>query len=154
MTTPSQRLSIGRLYWVIVVALLVFGLLAIFTIGAAFLVLGVTLIILSPFRSKPSIFWPGLALVVGFLVGYALVAPSSCSQSTEFRPATGQNVTSQVVCRSLIGVEYSGPTRFQPTRTPGVVAGGVIAVLAAIGAWVKVRGRAGSMRSLTRPTDT
>jgi hypothetical protein len=37
---------------------------------------------------------------------------------------------SPVDCTSLVGIEYSRPEPFDPTRTPALVAGGVSAVVA------------------------
>jgi hypothetical protein len=69
MGVPSQPattdFSTGKTSFV----LLAFGFLAILSIGMYFLLLGVALILLSPFRSRPSIFRPGLARVTGFIVG-------------------------------------------------------------------------------------
>ena len=79
MSEPSQPAGNRFLYWVIVIVLLAFGFLAIFSIGMYFVVLGLALIVLSPFRFRPSVVRPSLALVMGFIIGYALIAPWSCS---------------------------------------------------------------------------
>lgn len=62
-------------YWLVVGVLVAFGVLTIFSIGLYFWFLAVALAMLSPFRSRPQIFLPGLALFLGFLVAYVLVAP-------------------------------------------------------------------------------
>ena len=134
----SSNLTTGASYWIIVLSLLALGLVTIFSIGMALWLVALAMILLSPFRSKPRIFWSGLALVLGFLVGYVLVVPWGCTQTGTFDTATGQETISPIVCRSLTGVEYSGPEPFEPSRTPAVISGGVAAVLAAIGAWMRL----------------
>ena len=120
-------------YWALVAALLGFGLLALFTIGAAFILVGITLALLAPFRHRPEVFWPLLLLVIGFIVGYALLAPLSCTQEafTDLEP--GRTVETEVVCRSLAGITYTGSET--PTVVPGLIAGVVVAVLSAGAAW-------------------
>ncbi|MCL1599977.1 MAG: hypothetical protein M3112_00395, partial [Actinomycetia bacterium] len=82
MTTRSSRANIA--YWVLVGALVIFGFLGMFTIGAPFLVTGITLVLLAPFRGRPRVFWPVLVGVIGFFVGFGLVAPLYCTQSGSF----------------------------------------------------------------------
>ena len=123
--------SPGNWYWGLVLLLVVFGFISGFSIGIPFLLVGVTLAGLSPLRSRPRIFWSGLALVVGFLVGYVLVAPFSCSASAEFNLTTGVETVSPEMCRSLIGIEYTGSP-----RTAGLITGGVLAVLGAMAGWI------------------
>lgn len=126
-------------YWLIVLVLVALGFLTIFSLGLYFWFLAVTLILLSPFRSRPRIFLTGIALFVGFFVSYVLVAPWGCSQSFTSNPTTGEETVSPVVCTSPIGVEYSGPDPFEPSRTPALIAGGATAVVAAAVTWAVVR---------------
>jgi hypothetical protein len=136
--SSSSDLTLGVAYWVIVVSLLVLGVLSMFTVGLAFLFVAAAMIVLSPFRSKPRVWWSGMAVVVGYLIGYATVAPWGCSQTATFDVATGVAEEAPTVCRSLIGIEYIGPDEFEPSRTPGVVAGVVLGVLAASAAWIRI----------------
>jgi hypothetical protein len=139
MSRPSSSdLTLGVAYWVVVVSLLVLGFLSMFTVGLAFLLLAAAMTVLSPFRSKPRVWWSGMALVVGYLIGYAAVAPWGCSQTATFDVATGVAEEAPTVCRSLIGIEYTGPDGFEPTRTPGVIAGVVLGVLASSAAWTRI----------------
>jgi len=103
--------------------------------------LAAALIVVSPFRSRPTIFLPGLALFVAFLFGYVLVAPWGCSQSFMENPDIGVAVTSDMVCTSPTGVEYSGPEPFDPDRTPALITGIVTGVLGAAATWVVIRSR-------------
>lgn len=113
-----------------------FGLLTIFSVGLAFLVLGATLIVLSAFRSRPRVFWSGLGLVLGFLAGYAIVAPAWCMATPI--PAEEPASTGLVVCRSLAGVTYEGPSGYSPSLWPGLAAGGVGAILGGVVAWITI----------------
>jgi len=101
-------LTLGVAYWVTVVSLLVLGFLSMFTIGFALLLVAAAMIVLSPFRSRPRVWWSGMALVVGSVVGYAAVAPWGCSATETFDVATGVAEEGPTVCRSLTGIEYTG----------------------------------------------
>lgn len=130
-------------YWLVVGFLVAFGFLAIFSIGLYFWFLAAALILLSPFRSRPMVFLPGLALFLGMRFGYVLVAPWSCSQSFMENPDTGVEVTSEVVCTSPTGIEYSGHEPFEPDRTPALFTGIVTGVIAAAATWLVLRSRPG-----------
>ena len=118
-------------YWGLVLFLVGVGFISILSIGYFFLLMAITLIVLSPFRSRPWVFWPGVVLVLGFVVGYVLVAPLGCT-STNGSPW---------VCRSAVGVEYKGSP-----QTPGLIGGGVVALAGATIAWVIARRQLHSAR--------
>jgi hypothetical protein len=128
-------------YWLAVVVLVALGFLTIFSFGLYFWFMAIALAVLSPFRSRPQVFLPGLALFLGFLVAYVLVAPWGCSQSFTSNPTTGEETLSPVVCTSPIGIEYTGPEPFDPSRTPALIAGGATAVVAAGVTWIVARSR-------------
>lgn len=111
-------------YWGLVLALFASGIVAMLSIGFVFLAIGVALVVLSPFRSSPRIFRTGMAVVVGFLFGYVLLAPWSCTASTE--SILESRVSTSESCRSLLGVEYSGSS-----LAPGLAAGGTLALIGA-----------------------
>lgn len=136
MSAVSPR-GAGVRYWLIILLLVALGFLTIFSIGLYFWFMAAALILLSPFRSRPSIFLPGIALFTGFLIGYVLVAPWGCSQSFSFTtdPAAGEETVSPVVCTSPVGIEYSGQEPFEPSRTPALVAGGALALIAGTVTW-------------------
>ena len=46
------------MYWIAAVTLVVLGFLGAFSIGGPFLMLGVAMLALGPFRHRPRIFWP------------------------------------------------------------------------------------------------
>ena len=128
-------------YWLVVGILFAFGVLTIFSIGLYLAFIAVALGLLAPFRSRPQVFLPGLALSLGFLMAYVLVGPWGCSQSFSQNAASGEETTSPVVCRSPIGIEYSGPVPFEPNRNPALIAGGVTATVAAAATWAVVRSK-------------
>lgn len=128
-------------YWVAVLVLVALGFLTIFSFGMYLWFMAIALAVLSPFRSRPQVFLPGLALFLGFLVAYVLVAPWGCSQSFTSNPTTGEESLSPVVCTSPIGIEYTGPEPFDPNRTPALIAGGATAVVAAGVTWIVARSR-------------
>jgi hypothetical protein len=136
--SSSSDLTTGIAYWVIAVSMLVLGFVSMFSIGLALWLVAFAMIVLSPFRSRPRVWWSGMALVVGFLIGSVAVAPWGCSQTASFDPGTGVSEQPSTVCRSLIGIEYTGPGAFEPSRTPGVIAGVVLGVLAAWATWMRV----------------
>lgn len=133
-TNVSRRTSPS--YWLIVLVLIALGILTIFSFGMYFWFIAVALIVMSPFRSRPQVFRSGIGLFLGFLIGYVLIAPWGCSQTFTADPTTGEETVSPVVCMSPVGVEYSGPEPFEPSRTPALVAGGISAVVAASGTWL------------------
>ncbi|HVR79018.1 MAG TPA: hypothetical protein VMS99_11590 [Acidimicrobiia bacterium] len=128
-------------YWLTVLVLVAFGFLTIFSLGMYFWFIALALVLLSPFRSRPRIFRSGIALSLGFLIGYVLVAPWGCVQSFTSDPTTGEETVSPVVCTSPIGIEYSGPEPFHPSRTPALFAGGASAVIAAAVTWMVTASR-------------
>jgi hypothetical protein len=139
--SSSSDLTLGVAYWVIVVSLLVLGFMSMFTIGFALLLVAAAMIVLSPFRSRPRVWWSGLALVVGFVIGYAAVAPWGCSETATFDVATGVAEEGPTVCRSLTGIEYTGSEGFEPSGVPGMITGVVLGVLAVSAAWIRVGAR-------------
>ena len=88
-------------YWFFSLAVLLFGFLTGFSIGAFILPIGVALIVLGPVRHRPKIYWPVLMAVVGFVVGYLLFVPLTCT-ATMTIPG-GDEAT---VCQSILGPGY------------------------------------------------
>ena len=141
MAAETSRSSVA--YWVLVAVLVVFGALGMFTIGAPFLITGVTLAVLAPVRNRPRVFWPVVLGVVGFFLGYVLVAPVYCSQSESFTSGDVVETVNPTLCRSLIGITYSGTGNYNPPLAPGFAAGIAVGGLSALGAWLFVRARSG-----------
>ena len=122
-------------YWMLVVALIAFGFLGLLSIGFPFLLLGITLAILSQRRHETGVIASGVAAVVGFTLGYILVAPLSCTTS-----GAGPGSVSRTVCANVLGINYSGVGPYNPSLVPGLLAGIVLAIGFALGArWLAPR---------------
>lgn len=140
--TSSGRTS--RSYWLLVGVLIALGILTIFSLGLYFWFVAVALIVMSPFRSRPRVFRSGIALFLGFLFGYFMIAPWGCSQTFTSDLTTGEETLSPIVCTSPVGIEYSGAEPFEPSRTPALAVGGITAVVAAAGTWLLSASRNGN----------
>ncbi len=110
-------------YWVASLVLIGFGLLAGFSIGQPFFLVGMAMLVLGVFRHRPLIFWPPMLAVVAYNIVYWTVAPGSCL-STMSAVYAGQTV-----CTSLLGIRYEGEGLYNPSLWPAVVAGLVVAAV-------------------------
>ncbi len=117
----------GSLYWLFVALLLAFGLVSILSIGAPFLLLGLTLAVLAPYRKRSRVFWPWLVGVLGFIVGYVLVAPLSCTSEVSLVirgvPGAVETETGSTTCRSVLPIRYSGRNPYSPPLWPALIVG-------------------------------
>lgn len=129
---PASPHNANLRYWLGVLVLIALGFLTIFSIGMYFWFIALALIVASPFRARPAIFRSAMALFLGFLLGYVLIAPWGCSTTFTSDSTTGEETLSPVVCTSPVGIEYSGPQPFDPSPAPALVAGGVSAVVASL----------------------
>jgi hypothetical protein len=127
-------------YWLAALVLIGFGFVAGFSIGAPFLLVGLALLVLGPFRGRPRLFWPGLLAVIGFVLGVAFVIPLSCEATS----ALGQD--SYTVCRSIGGQTWAGfglynapPEAFSLAVLAGLAAASVAAVVTL--GWVVLKQR-------------
>ncbi len=117
----------ASLYWLFVALLLAFGFVSILSIGAPFLLLGVTLALLAPYRNKPGVFWPWVAGVLGFITAYVLVTPMFCTTEASVltRPgsrAPGATYAARTTCTSPLGMSYSGAVPYEPPQWPALLA--------------------------------
>ncbi|HEX7949758.1 MAG TPA: hypothetical protein VF494_05370 [Candidatus Limnocylindrales bacterium] len=117
-------------YWLIALVLTAFGVVAAFSIGLPFFVVGIAMLALGPLRGHPRLFLPGLLGVIAFVVGASLVAPWTCGGTAT---AGGDSYT---VCRSLVGLTWSGPGLYNPPAEAfglavlvGLAAGLLVAIL-------------------------
>lgn len=111
-------------YWVGSLGLIAFGVIAMFSIGRPFLLVGLAMLILRPLRSRPVLFWPPLVAVIAYNVAYWAVAPLSC---TATEAAGGISTTT---CSSLLGIGYSGSGIYNPSLDPANQAGLLVAAIA------------------------
>lgn len=139
MAVSSSRSRVA--YWVLVGVLVVFGVLGLFTIGAPFLFTGITLALLFPLRDRPKVFWPVLLGVIGFCIGFGLVAPFSCTHSESLTTGDVAGTISPTVCRSLIGITYTSTADGSPPFGPALATGFALGGVFALGGWLIVRAR-------------
>lgn len=109
-------------YWITSLALIVFGFLGQFSIGQPFLVVGVAMLVLGPFRGHRLIFWPPLLAVIAYNVVYVVVAPFACQASSVM------SSTSTTGCWSLIGMPGTG-VYLMPATVAGLLGASLTGVL-------------------------
>jgi hypothetical protein len=137
-----RRNRVGTLaYWGVAVFLVGFGYLAVFGIGAPFLLTGITMMVVSPWRSRPQVLWPALAGVWAFVLGYVLVAPLGCT-STAIAVTVGSQVAmSHTTCTNILGIDYSGTGIYNPSLVPAVLAGVTAGTAGAVATRILLRRR-------------
>jgi hypothetical protein len=118
-------------YWAGVSVLILFGWLAIFSIGAPFFLLGLVLAALFPWRERRGVLATGIVTVLGFVLGYVLVAPLRCS-GTSSATVGGSMSDATVTCSNLLGIRYEGTGAYDPTLLPALAAGITIALAAGV----------------------
>jgi hypothetical protein len=131
VTTGSGR-TLGGVspvgYWALVAGLVGFGIFDLIAIGLPFLLLGVALAILWPFRDRPWLFWPPLGAIPALVAGYVLVGPVGCS-TTAVLSSYGRGIPARTVCTNVLGLDYSGGPHYSPSLVPGLLAGLVVAAM-------------------------
>ena len=117
--SAPRRYRLGTMaYWATAVLFVGFGYLALFSIGAPFLLTGITTMVVSPWRSRPEVLWPALVGVWASVLGYVLVAPLSCETSSGMDPIT--------VCTHVFGFRwYGGNPSLLPAFITGIISAGV-----------------------------
>ena len=131
MTSNGRAGAIA--YWTLVVVLIAFGVLGLLSIGLPFLLFGLMLAIVSQRRHETGVVATGVAAIVGFMVGYILVAPTSCISSVNSADGIEHRA-----CTSILGFGYSGTD--DSGLILGLIAGLVVAVLFGLGArWLARR---------------
>jgi hypothetical protein len=111
----------------VVIVLIAFGVLGIFSIGMPFLLLGLVLAALGPSRRESTVFWPGVMATIAFILGFAVVTPLGCTASasvTDPESAGEQQLSvSHTTCSNALGIDYSGEGTYNPPLWPALVAG-------------------------------
>lgn len=110
------------LYWMVALFLTLFGLLALLSIGAPFLLLGVAMIAVSPFRNRPRIFWPVLVGAFALCATFLLTAPLECERTGSLT-SEGVEEAEEATCSSLVGIDYSGAGDYEPSLLPALLIG-------------------------------
>lgn len=133
------------LYWGGAVLLIAFGTLTGFSIGIPFLILGLSLVLLAPFRGRTEIFVPALLAVVAFFAGFILVAPLGCTATATVTESPGGNggrsSLGTTSCGNLLGIDYSGDGIYNPPLWPAALAGLAVAAVAASAAALLLKSR-------------
>jgi hypothetical protein len=118
-------------YWAGAVVLMLFGFVAIFSIGAPFFLTGAAMIVVGPLRHRREVLWPALLAVWSFVVAYVLVAPLGCTSSSI--PLVGTTDLAQqagrTTCTNVLGIDYSGGGLYNPPLMPALIVGLSVAVV-------------------------
>ncbi len=131
-------------YWGVAVVLVGFGYLALFSIGAPFLLTGIAMMVVSPWRSRREVLWPTLVGVWVFVLGYLLVAPLGCTSTAAAVTAGSPVATSHTTCTNILGIDYSGTGNYQPTLLPALVLGAAAGAAGALATRFLLRRRGGA----------
>lgn len=118
-------------YWAGAAVLMLFGFVAIFSIGAPFLLTGAAMFVVGPVRHRRQVLWPTLLAVWSFVVAYVLVAPLGCTGSS--LPLVGTIDLAQqagrTTCTNVLGIDYSGGGTYNPPLMPALIVGLSVAVV-------------------------
>ena len=125
---PNERQS-QLAYYALAVLLMGLGLLTMLSFGAPIFLIGLALVVLGPARVKPRIFWPMLAAVICFFVGFLPIGAASCSMTA---------ASAHTICTNLVGMRFAGSN--QPLLL-GVAAGLVAGVAGAVGTRARITAR-------------
>jgi hypothetical protein len=128
-------------YWGVAVFLVGFGYLAVFGIGAPFLLTGTTMMVVSPWRSRPQVLWPALVGVWALVLGYLLVAPLGCTSTAIAVTVGSPDAMSHTTCTNILGIDYSGTGIYNPSLLPAVVAGVTAGTAGAVATRILIRRR-------------
>lgn len=112
-------------YWSLALVLTAFGFIDLVAIGAPFLLTGVALLLVGPWRRDRAILLPVLVGIWAFVVGYVLLAPIECRTSAGMDPITE--------CSYLLGLIHSYGAR--PSLGPTLL----LALVASAGGAVVTR---------------
>jgi hypothetical protein len=133
-------------YIAIAAILLVFGYLALFSIGWPFALTGILMLALIGQRHRFDVLAPALAWPWVFTIGYLLVAPIGCT-STATPTIAGGNVEGVTRCTSLF-VTYAGRSPYQPPLLPALLTGVALGTAASLAIHWTLRRRRGDRRSV------
>jgi hypothetical protein len=139
------------LYIILAVGLFLFGVAGVLSIGMPFLLTGLVMLLLLPWRRRGDILWPSIASIWGLTLGYVLVAPLSCSTSVAPSGSVLPMGDSATTCNGLL-FDYSGSSSYNPPLLPALLVG----VAVALAAWIAVKAlvtRGGSTLEHRRPSN-
>jgi lysylphosphatidylglycerol synthetase-like protein (DUF2156 family) len=117
------------LYTTLGVALLLVGVAGLLSIGLPFLLTGLVMLFLLPWRRRRDVLWPSLASVWGLTLGYLLIAPLGCATSIAPSGTVPRSRESATTCNGLF-FDYSGSSSYDPPLLPALLVGVVVGVAA------------------------
>jgi len=110
-------------YWAVAVLLVGFGYLGLLSIGAPFLLTGIAMMVVSPWRIRPEVLWPTLVGVWSFVLGYVLIAPLGCTSTAISATVGSPPAVSHTTCTNILGIDYSDTGIYNPSLVPALLAG-------------------------------
>jgi hypothetical protein len=119
------------LYTVLAVGLVLLGVAGLLSIGMPFLLTGLVMLFLLPWRRRREILWPSLASVWGLTLGYVLVAPLGCTNQVAHTGTLLRLGGLATTCDGLL-IHYSGGRSYNPPLLPALLVGLVFAVAAGL----------------------
>jgi hypothetical protein len=131
------------LYTVFAVGLILFGVGGLFSIGMPFLLTGLVMLLLLPWRHRREVLWPSLASVWGLTLGYVLVAPLGCTNQVAHTGALLRLGRLATTCSGLF-LHYSGGHSYNPPLLPALLVGLILAVAAGLAVRALLTRRAGN----------
>ena len=114
------------LYVGIAIALIAFGILGLFSVGAPFLLTGLIMLVVFPWRRRADVLWPAVVAPWVIALAYVLFGPLSCTSRPSFGP-----LLSRTECSNVLGIEYSGSGSYDPPLLPAFLAGLAMAAVVA-----------------------
>ncbi|HJS26723.1 MAG TPA: hypothetical protein VJ913_06330 [Actinomycetota bacterium] len=114
------------LYVGIAIPLVAFGTLGLFSIGAPFLLTGVVMLVVFPWRRRPDVLVPAVVAPWVLALTYVLLGPLSCSTTPVLGP-----FLPRTECSNLLRIDYSGSGTYDPPLLPAFLAGLAMAAVVA-----------------------
>lgn len=121
-------------------ALVVFGYLGLFSIGAPFLLTGVGMLAITPWRRDRDVLIPTLIGPWIATATYVLFGPLGCTTSGT-TPTTGQAFAT-TSCENVLGLDYRGGAGYRPPSEIVMLAGLTVGLVASIALGMLLRRRA------------
>jgi len=138
-------------YVAVALILIVFGYLALFSIGWPFVLTGMLMLALIGERRRPNVLAPALAWPWAFTLGYVLVAPLGCTSSAmPIIAGDAGSVEESTRCNAVF-FTYVGGADYSPPLLPAVFTGIALATAASLAiGWALRRRRGDDRRSIDR----
>jgi hypothetical protein len=128
----TNHIPLWDFYRLIAVLFVGFGVLAMFSIGLPFFILGLAMLALWPLRERIPLFASLLVGVLVFLIVGVLVAPLVCTAAEEVNAGDTTVVRSRTTCDNLLGITYEGTTGYNPPLWPALASGLASGMLAGL----------------------